>query len=104
MNENSITGSIKQSIKSLVETVIPITKNCNDCVKIQSMQFQSNQKNTKLAELEEKIEKLETENRAADLAASESLLKDLNSNSDFKSVIIGEFIQKEKNNILVNNE
>ena len=32
------------------------------------------------------------------------LLKDLNSNSDFKSVIIGEFIQKEKNNILVNNE
>ncbi len=35
---------------------------------------------------------------------TESLLKDLNSNSDFKSVIIGEFIQKEKNNILVNNE
>ena len=35
---------------------------------------------------------------------SNALLKDLNSNSEFNSAIVGEFIQKEKFNIIINNE
>ena len=44
MDETSITGSIKQEIKSLVEKIIPQTKDCGDCIKIEAMQFQTDKK------------------------------------------------------------
>ncbi len=48
-------GSIKQEIKYLVEKIIPQTKDCVDCIKIEAMQFQADKKNAKLGELEEQI-------------------------------------------------
>ena len=72
-------GSIKQEIKYLVEKIIPQTKDCGDCIKIEAMQFQfqANNKNTKLYELEKAIEKLEADKRAADLANQNKILEDL---------------------------
>jgi len=72
-------GSIKQEIKYLVEKIIPQTKDCGDCIKIEAMQFQfqANNKNTNLYELEKKIEKLEADKRAADLANQNKILEDL---------------------------
>ena len=79
MNETSLAGnaSIKQEIKSLVETIIPQTKDCDDCIKFKSMQFQVGQKNKRLAELETKIEELVAAKRKADLAADSIRLNNL---------------------------
>ena len=77
MDETSIPGSIKQEIKYLVEKIIPQTKDCGDCIKIEAMQFQADKKNAKLGELEKKIEKLEADKRAADLANQNKTLEDL---------------------------
>ena len=77
MDETSITGSIKQEIKSLVEKIIPQTKDCGDCIKIEAMQFQADKKNAKLGELEKKIEKLEAAKRRADFVTDSIRLVDL---------------------------
>ena len=69
MDETSITGSVNQEIKSLIKKIIPQTKDCDDCIKIEVMTFQSNQKTEKLKELEAKIDNLENAKRKADLAA-----------------------------------
>ena len=82
MDDNSINGAIKQEIKSLVEKIIPQTKDCDDCIKIESMQFQSNQKNNKLDELEAKIEELEQSKREADLARDALQLSNLEKQLD----------------------
>ena len=44
MDKTSSTILLKQEIKSLVEKIIPQTKDCDDCIKIEAMQFQTNQK------------------------------------------------------------
>ena len=79
MDATSIAGSssIKQEIKSLVEKIIPQTKDCGDCIKIEAMQFQTDKKNTKLDELEKTIEKLVTEKRRADFVMDSIRLVDL---------------------------
>ena len=82
MDENSIDGAVKQEVKSLVEKIIPQTKDCDDCIKIESMQFQSNQKNDKLEELESKIVELENSKREADLARDAIQLSNLESQLD----------------------
>ena len=85
MDETSTAGSIKQEIKSLIEKLIPQTKDCDDCIKIEAMQFQANKKNTRLDELEKIIKKLEADKRTAeadkrtaDLANQNKILEDLN--------------------------
>ena len=77
MDETSIAGSIKQEIKSLVEKIIPHTKDCEDCIKIEAMQFQTDKKNAKLSELETKIDKLEAAKRRADFVTDSIRLVDL---------------------------
>ena len=76
MDETSITFSGKQEIKSLIEKIIPQTKDCDDCIKIEAMQFQADKKNAELV-WKNKYEKLETDNRAADLANQNKTLEDL---------------------------
>ena len=82
LDDNSINGAVKQEIKSLVEKIIPQTKDCDDCIKIESMQFQSNKKNDKLDELEAKIEELEQSKREADLARDAMQLTNLEKQLD----------------------
>ena len=77
MNETSINGSIKQEIKSLIETIIPQTKDCDDCIKIQAMQFQANQKNEEIDFLKNELENLQTQIRQTKLDADEKHLNSL---------------------------
>ena len=58
MDETSVTATIKQDLRSLVEKIVPQTKDCEDCIKIESRQFPSDIKNERLKDLEKKIDKL----------------------------------------------
>ena len=56
--------------------MIPETKNCDGCIKIETMQFQTSQNNNRLSELEKKIESLEYGNRKIGLKADEQKIKE----------------------------
>ena len=77
MDETSITGKINVEIKSLVEKIIPQTKDCDDCIKIEAMQFQTNQKNVEIEKLRKELDSLQAEIRASKLDADSQRLKDL---------------------------
>jgi len=77
LNEFSFTPSIKPQIESLVRKIIPQITDCEDCIKIEAMQFQTGQKNKRLAELETAIEELERAKREADLKADQQKITDL---------------------------
>ena len=77
MDEASISGSVNQEIKSLVEKIIPQTKDCGDCIKIEAMQFQTNQKNVEIEKLREELDTLQAKIRASKLDADSQRLKDL---------------------------
>ena len=77
LDETSITESKRLEIKSLVENIIPITKNCDDCIKIKAGLFPSNPKDEQLKKLEEQIDTLEAQKRSADLKKDAERLDDL---------------------------
>ena len=77
MDEASIPVSVIQEIKSLVEKIIPQTKDCGDCIKIEAMQFQTNQKNVEIEKLREELDTLQAKIRASKLDADSQRLKDL---------------------------
>jgi len=77
MDETSITGRVNTEIKSLVEKIIPQTKDCDDCIKIEAMQFQTNQKNVEIEKLREELDSLQAEIRASRLDADSQRLNDL---------------------------
>ena len=77
MDETSITPSVNQEIKSLIEKIIPQTKDCDDCIKIEAMQFQTNQKNTEIEKLRKELDSLQAGIRASRLDADSQRLKDL---------------------------
>ena len=77
LDEASISGSVNQQIKSLVEKIIPQTKDCDDCIKIEAMQFQTNKKNVVIEKLREELDSLQAEIRASKLDADSQRLKDL---------------------------
>jgi len=79
LDEALATGIVNTEIKNLVEKIIPETKDCDDCIKIETMQFQSSQKNQKLEDLENQIAELEKAKRDADLAADAIRLTNLES-------------------------
>ena len=53
--------------RSLIKEVIPQIKDCEDCIKIQAMPFQSDQKNAEIEALRRDIEKLQSDIRDAQL-------------------------------------
>ena len=56
MDKTSITLiTLKQEIISLIEKIIPQTKDCVDCIKFEAMQFQTNQKNVEIEKIKERI-------------------------------------------------
>ncbi len=77
IDETIVTGSVKQEIKQVVARVIPETADCEDCIKIEAMEFQKSKKDQKIDELVQKIENLETAKRRADIAADSIRLNEL---------------------------
>ena len=69
MNEISITPAVKPQIESLVRKIIPQISECDDCIKIEAMQFQTGQKNEEIELLRKEVEGLQTEIRRSKLAA-----------------------------------
>ena len=69
LEETLATGTATQKIKSLVEDIIPETRDCTDCVRIETMQFQKPAEQKAYEELEKKIENLENERRRAERIA-----------------------------------
>jgi len=69
LEETLATGTATQKIKSLVEDIIPETRDCADCVRIETMQFQKPAEQKAYEELEKKIENLENERRRAERIA-----------------------------------
>ena len=89
MDETStITEPKKRRIKSLVEEVIPQTKDCEDCIRFQAMPFQTNQKNAELELLRQEVEKLQSDIRDAKLATDELHLKSLEDKLEKATMII----------------
>jgi len=77
IDETSGAVLVKQEIKSLVEKIIPQTKDCDDCIKFEAMQFQTNQKNVEIEKLREELDSLQAEIRASRLDADSQRLNDL---------------------------
>ncbi|RMZ49570.1 hypothetical protein EB821_01550 [Candidatus Marinimicrobia bacterium PRS2] len=77
MDKTFTTGTLKQEIKSLIEKIIPQTTDCDDCIKIEAMQFQTNQKNVEIEKLRKELDSLQAEIRASKLDADSQRLKDL---------------------------
>ena len=77
MDETSNFVSVKQEIISLIKRIIPQTKDCDDCIKIEAMQFPANQKNVEIEKLREELDSLQAEIRASKLDADSQRLNDL---------------------------
>ena len=71
LNENLATGPIKQEIKSLIEKVIPETRECEDCIKIESLGLLSSGESDELEELKKEISQLKFDQNVAE----ENILK-----------------------------
>ena len=71
LNKELATGSIKQEIKSLIEKTIPETRDCEDCIKIESIEFPSSGKSNEILELKNEIAALQSDQRQAE----ENILK-----------------------------
>ena len=66
LNEELATGSVKQEIKSLVETAIPETRGCDDCIKIEALQYPQSEKSSleqQLKELQKNVSDLKSEEK-----------------------------------------
>ena len=77
MDETSITGRVEIEITSLIEKIIPQTKDCDDCIRIEAMQFQTDKKNAELGELQERVKELEAAKRRTDFVTDSIRLVDL---------------------------
>jgi len=84
-DETSISGSVKQQMKSLVEKIIPQTKDCDDCIKIEAMAFQTNHKNIENNKLRRALDSLKTEFMDLKLKADDARLAELNAKLTEKS-------------------
>jgi len=61
----------------LIEKIIPQTKDCDDCIRIEAMQFQTDKKNAELGELQERVKELEAAKRRTDFVTDSIRLVDL---------------------------
>ena len=76
LKEELATASIKQDIKSLIQKVIPKTRECEDCIKIESLGFIPLEKSKEIQELKMEISELRSEQRQSEEAVLIKELKD----------------------------
>ena len=79
IDETIVSGSVKQEIRQVVEKVIPETADCEDCIKIEAMEFQKSKQDQKIDDLLQMIDDLERDKRKADLEADSIRLDELES-------------------------
>ena len=85
LDEASISVSVKQQMKSLVEKIIPQTKDCDDCIKIEAMVFPIKHENIENNKLRRELDSLKTEFMDLKLTADDARLAELNAKLTEKS-------------------
>ena len=85
LDEASISVSVKQQMKSLVEKIIPQTKDCDDCIIIEAMAFSTKHENIENNKLRREIDSLKTEFMDLKLTADDARLAELNAKLTEKS-------------------
>ena len=85
LDEASISVSVKQQMKSLVEKIIPQTKDCDDCIKIEAMAFLTKHENIENNKLRRELDSLKTEFMDLKLTADDARLAELNAKLTEKS-------------------
>jgi len=74
LNKELATADVKQEITSLIRKAIPETRECQDCIKIESLGFLPLEKSKEIQELKMEIEELRSAQRVAE---EEVLIKEL---------------------------
>ena len=74
LNKDLATADIKQEIRSLIQKTIPEIRECNDCIKIETLGFLPLEKSKEIQELKRELEELKSEQRQAEEAV---LIKEL---------------------------
>jgi len=76
LNKELATADIKQEIRSLIKKLIPETRECEDCIKIESLGFLPLEKSKEIQELKKEIDDLKTKQRQAEEDVLKKELKD----------------------------
>ena len=76
LNKELATADIKQEITSLIKKAIPETRECEDCIKIESLGFLPLEKSKEIQELKKEIADLQSAQRQTEEAVLIKELKD----------------------------
>jgi hypothetical protein len=79
LEESIASPSLDKTITTLVTGIIPMLSNCDDCISIETMQFQKSSEKSELAELREQMDSMEKERREKELAKLDQKFDDLQS-------------------------
>ena len=79
LEESIASPSLDKTITTLVNGIIPMLSNCDDCISIETMQFQKSSEKSELADLREKMDAMEKERREKELAKLDQKFDDLQS-------------------------
>jgi len=77
LEESLASPTLDKTITTLVNGIVPMISNCNDCIRIETMQFQNSSEKSELALLRARIEKFEVDKRNEELTELTDELKDL---------------------------
>jgi len=77
LEESLASPTLDKTITTLVNGIIPMISNCDDCISIETMQFQNSAEKTELVELRAKMESMERKNREEKLAKLDQKFDDL---------------------------
>lgn len=77
LEESIASPTLDKTITTLVNGIIPMIASCDDCISIETMQFQNSSEKSELVELREKMEAMERKNREEELAKLDQKFEDL---------------------------
>ena len=77
LEESLASPTLDKTITTLVNGIIPMISNCDDCISIETMQFQNSSEKSELVELREKMESMERKNREEELSKLDQKFDDL---------------------------
>lgn len=77
LEESLASPVLDKTITTLVNGIIPMIANCDDCISIETMQFQKSSEKSELADLREKMESMERKSREEELSKLDQKFDDL---------------------------
>lgn len=77
LEESLSSPKLDRTIETLVKSIIPMISDCDDCISIETMQFQESSEESEIVELREKIEQFEADKRNEELTDLKDQLTNL---------------------------